>query len=121
MAPHGEVWVFAEIEDGRIAEVSLELLGKGRELADALGVRLGAMLLGKDVRPLAGALHARGADVVAAPAAPAATARRRCSASRPARRTSTTARPRRWRSCSRRRPAAATASERSSTPPIAPR
>ncbi len=64
MAPHGEVWVFAEIEDGRIAEVSLELLGKGRELADALGVRLGAMLLGKDVRPLAGALHARGADVV---------------------------------------------------------
>ncbi len=64
MAPHGEVWVFAEVEEGRIADVSIELLGKGRELADTLGVRLGAMLLGKGVRPLAAALHAHGADVV---------------------------------------------------------
>ncbi len=64
MAQHGEVWVFAEVEEGRVADVSLELLGKGRELAATLGVRLGAMLLGKDVRPLAIDLFAHGADAV---------------------------------------------------------
>jgi electron transfer flavoprotein alpha subunit len=41
----GEVWVFVEQEGGALAEVSLELLGKGRELADTLGVPLGAVLL----------------------------------------------------------------------------
>ena len=32
----GEVWVFAEQEEGRLSEVPFELLGKGRELADRL-------------------------------------------------------------------------------------
>ncbi|MGD0112539.1 MAG: 4Fe-4S dicluster domain-containing protein, partial [Armatimonadota bacterium] len=32
-----EVWVFVEHTDGRPAPVSWELLGKGKELADALG------------------------------------------------------------------------------------
>ena len=41
----GEVWVFAEHEGGTLSEVPLELLGKGRELADSLGVPLAAMLL----------------------------------------------------------------------------
>ena len=45
----GEVWVFAEQEEGRLHEVSLELLSKGRELADTLGVRLGSVLLGWEV------------------------------------------------------------------------
>jgi electron transfer flavoprotein alpha subunit len=64
MAPHGEVWVFAEVEEGRVADVSIELLGKGRELANSLGVRLGAMLLGENIRPLANDLFAYGADAV---------------------------------------------------------
>ena len=34
----GEVWVYAEQEDGSLHEVSLELLSKGRELADKLGI-----------------------------------------------------------------------------------
>ena len=42
MAQHGEVWVYAEVDDGRIADVSLELLGRGKELAGILGVQLGA-------------------------------------------------------------------------------
>ena len=42
----GEVWVFAEEENGKLADVALEILGKGRELADTLGVPLGAVLLG---------------------------------------------------------------------------
>ena len=34
----GNVWVFIEQEGGKIADVSLELVSKGRELADRLGV-----------------------------------------------------------------------------------
>ena len=32
----GGVWVFAEQRDGELQKVSLELLGKGREMADKL-------------------------------------------------------------------------------------
>jgi electron transfer flavoprotein alpha subunit len=60
----GEVWVFAEQEEGRLSDVPLELLGKGRSLADALGVPLGAMLPGRQVRQLTDTLVARGADKV---------------------------------------------------------
>ena len=42
----GEVWVFAEQEEGKLSEVPFELLGKARELADTLGVRVGAVLMG---------------------------------------------------------------------------
>ena len=42
----GEVWVFAEQEEGRLADITLELLGKARELAGKLGVKVGAALLG---------------------------------------------------------------------------
>ena len=31
------VWVYIETEDGKVAQISQELLGKGRELADAKG------------------------------------------------------------------------------------
>ncbi len=64
MAQHGEVWIFAEIEEGRIADVSLELLGKGRELAGILGVPLGAVVLGNQTSAHAQTLFERGADVV---------------------------------------------------------
>jgi electron transfer flavoprotein alpha subunit len=62
--PQGEVWVFAEQEDGTISDVPLELLSKGRELADKLGVPCGAMLLGDDVADLAATLISHGADKV---------------------------------------------------------
>ncbi len=60
----GEVWVFAEQEDGRLHDVSLELCGKARELADRLGVRMGAVLPGAGVRDLCLTLIGHGADVV---------------------------------------------------------
>ena len=60
----GEVWVFAEQEDGRLSDVPFELLGKARELADRLGVKVGAVLMGSGVEGLAGRLFAGGADVV---------------------------------------------------------
>jgi len=60
----GEVWVFAEQEDGALHDVSLELCGKARELADRLGVGVGAVLPGDRVEPLAKSLVAHGADRV---------------------------------------------------------
>ena len=36
----GDVWVFAEQEDGSLHDVALELCGKARQLADRLGVEL---------------------------------------------------------------------------------
>jgi len=60
----GEVWVFAEQEDGSFHDVVLELCGKARELADQLGVRVGALLPGAGVKGLASQLISHGADNV---------------------------------------------------------
>lgn len=60
----GQVWVFAEQEDGKLSDVPLELLSKARELAEILGVDVGAVLLGDDVEPLADTLISHGADKV---------------------------------------------------------
>ena len=60
----GEVWVFAEQEEGKLSEVPFELLGKARELADRLGVKVGAVLMGSGVEALAKPLFEGGADVV---------------------------------------------------------
>ncbi len=62
--PQGEVWVFVEQEDGKLADVTLELCGKARELADKLGVKVGAILPGYNVADLAKTLYAYGADKV---------------------------------------------------------
>lgn len=65
--PSGEyrgVWVVAEQRDGEVHGVTFELLGKGRELADTLGVPLGAVLLGSDILEIADDLVAHGADTV---------------------------------------------------------
>ena len=53
----GNVWIFIEQDEGRIADVSLELVCKGRELARELGVATEAVLLGHGVGSLAETLH----------------------------------------------------------------
>ena len=58
------VGVFVEQLEGQPARVSLELLGKGRELADTLGVTLTAFLLGESVQNIAKELILYGADEV---------------------------------------------------------
>lgn len=58
------IWVFAEQKDAEIAPVSFELLGKGRELADALGAELSAVIFGEGIVGLASELIAYGADQV---------------------------------------------------------
>ncbi|MGI5939366.1 MAG: electron transfer flavoprotein subunit alpha/FixB family protein [Thermoleophilia bacterium] len=64
MASAGEVWVFIQLDSGRPAEVSLELLGRARELADELNSQVGALLLGSDLSSIAQQLPAYGADRV---------------------------------------------------------
>jgi len=62
----GGVWVFAEQRDGELQKVSLELLGKGREMADKLNTELVAVLLGYNTDDIAKELLAYGADKVIA-------------------------------------------------------
>ena len=59
-----DVWVFCEQKKGLIQSISWELLGKGRELADKLGMKLCGILLGHNVKEKASEIFARGADKV---------------------------------------------------------
>lgn len=59
-----EVWVFAEQRNKKIARVAFELLGKARELADNLGVKVGTILLCDKDDGLSKELIAYGADKV---------------------------------------------------------
>ncbi|MBN1886492.1 MAG: electron transfer flavoprotein subunit alpha/FixB family protein [Thermoflexales bacterium] len=59
-----DVWVFIEQEDGQIADVSLELLGKGRELAQQLKGQVCGLLCGHELGNMAQALIHHGADRV---------------------------------------------------------
>jgi len=58
------VLVFIEQRNKEVQKVSMELLGKGRSLADTLGVSVTAALLGHDVTDIARDLIVHGADKV---------------------------------------------------------
>lgn len=64
IADYKGVWVFAEQREGELQKVSLELLGEGRKIADKLGVKLTALLLGNNVSNLVEELATHGADEV---------------------------------------------------------
>lgn len=64
MTNQRNVWIFIEQEEGQIADVSLELLGKGRELAQTLGSEVSALLCGHQVGDLAETVIHHGADRV---------------------------------------------------------
>lgn len=64
IADYKGVWVFAEQREGELQKVSLELLGEGRKIADKLGVKLTALLLGHNIKDLANTLGEHGADEV---------------------------------------------------------
>jgi electron transfer flavoprotein alpha subunit len=64
ISDYRDVWVFIEHKMGRIANVSFELLGEGRKLADALGCKLSGMLLGDGVEECAREAIKHGADKV---------------------------------------------------------
>ncbi len=58
------IWVFAEYRNGKVAAVSYELLGIGRQLANQRGVQLSAVIFGSGVEKHVGSLVASGADKV---------------------------------------------------------
>jgi len=58
------VFVYCEFREGELAQVSMELLGIGRMLADKRGVRLSAVLMGYQTGGSAEKLIGYGADVV---------------------------------------------------------
>ena len=60
----GEVWVFIEVNRGRIAEASLEVLGKGRDLARDLGVPVSGIISGRGSDLLTREVVSYGADKV---------------------------------------------------------
>ncbi|MCP3965187.1 MAG: electron transfer flavoprotein subunit alpha/FixB family protein [Lentisphaerae bacterium] len=60
----GNVWIFIEQEGGKIADVSLELVCKGRDLAQRLGVKTEAVLLGDNVGGCVDTLYHYGCDTV---------------------------------------------------------
>ena len=62
--PYRGVWIVAEQSGGKLERVSLEILGKARELAEQLKVPCSAVVLGENVKPLARELIAHGADTV---------------------------------------------------------
>ncbi|WP_371363988.1 Caffeyl-CoA reductase-Etf complex subunit CarE [Sporomusa rhizae] len=58
------VWVYIEQVKGTIRNVSHELLGEGRKLANAMGQELAAVLIGQDVASLTKDIFASGADKI---------------------------------------------------------
>ncbi len=53
MKKNNEVWVFIEQHDGKAADVSFELLSKGRKLAQSLNGKLKAVIIGHKIKELA--------------------------------------------------------------------
>jgi electron transfer flavoprotein alpha subunit len=58
------IWVYLEYGQSGLEPVSLELLGKGREMADQLGWGLSGLLVGHSIREQASQAIACGADLV---------------------------------------------------------
>jgi electron transfer flavoprotein alpha subunit len=62
---HKDIWVFTEIQDHeRVLEGALELLGKGREMADTLGVKLCAVVLALDAEQYLPVVEQYGPDMI---------------------------------------------------------
>ena len=59
-----DVWIFAEQRDRKLMNVSVELLGEGRKLADDIGCNVCAVLCGDNVGELITELFEYGADKV---------------------------------------------------------
>ena len=60
----GNVWVFIEQEGGKIAEVGLELVSKGADLAKKLGIKTEAVILGNNLDGKVNHLFHYGCDTV---------------------------------------------------------
>ena len=50
LSAYKDVWVFCEQKKGIVQTISFELLGEGKKLAQKLGVKLCAVILGSDIK-----------------------------------------------------------------------
>ncbi len=64
MADNNNIIVYCEYDEGHVADVSLELLTKGRVLADRLGVKLEAVVAGDNLKDIEKELFPYGVDTV---------------------------------------------------------
>lgn len=64
MTDNNNLIVYCEFEDGKVADVSLELLTKGRQLAKDLGVKMEAIVIGDNLKDVEKQIFPYGADVV---------------------------------------------------------
>lgn len=64
MTDHNNLIVYCEFDEGKIADVSLELLTKGRVLASRLGVKLEALVIGDNLNGVENQIAPYGADVI---------------------------------------------------------
>ena len=64
MADKHNLIVYCEFDEGHVADVSLELLTKGRVLADRLGVKLEAIVIGDKLEGVESQLFPYGVDTV---------------------------------------------------------
>ena len=58
------VFVYCELNGSRVADVSLEILSRGRALADEIGAKVEAIALGHKLNGIEKELYAYGADIV---------------------------------------------------------
>jgi len=58
------IFVYCEVENGVVADVSLELLTKGRKLADQLKCKLEALVIGSNLKGIEATLYPYGVDKV---------------------------------------------------------
>lgn len=64
LSEYKDVWIFVELREQEIKKVNLELASKAREIADTLGERVGAVILGGKVKRLCDDIVAYGVDVI---------------------------------------------------------
>ena len=64
MAEQNNLIVYCEYDEGKVADVSLELLTKGRVLADRLGVKLEAVVVGDKLEGIEKQIFPYGVDTV---------------------------------------------------------
>lgn len=64
MTDNNNLIVYCEFDEGKVADVSLELLTKGRELADKLGVKLEAVIIGDNLDGVEDQVFPYGVDTV---------------------------------------------------------
>ncbi len=58
------IFIYTEIEDGIVADVSLELFSKGKKLAQELGVKLCAIVIGANLKGIEKQIYPYGVDII---------------------------------------------------------